>query len=860
MKHFYAGLFLAGTLATMMVSCSGEDNPWNKVEGDGGKIHLSVTSDAEVLRSTRADDTKATIIPGPEEFAITLSRTDGSFTQKWGSLEAFNKETSFQMGEYTIEASFGNMETEGFDNPYFYASQTVNVAPGDERNVNLTATLANCMVSVRYTPEFTALFPQYSAAVRSTGHDYVVFAGNESRPAYMYPSQMALSITLTNSAGKQVTIQPASFTAQARRHYIVTIGVEGAGSQGYATLNVQFEENVVAETVDVSLGDELFDAPEPLIKTQDFPAEGEAMNTFVNLPVNNDPRYEVYAFGGLKEVNLSVSGSGSSYNPPFGQEVQLVNADNLTQSNVSASGLEVFGLFKNVDKMGVVKLKNFIEKLPKGNYVITLRATDALTREAEPVSLNVEISPVNIKIEPVKNPAYMTNTVEVYVSTNCPDIRNKSTFTITNENLDATIKNIENLTASPINDLPASYVYHYKYTLEAPRNLGRDGTPVKLYYGSNADPHDITYISLDYPKFTATADPFANDVKLKIEPEDPAMLNIIMNNIVIMNNGSKILSGKVNILDAKNGILSIEDWKPETNYNNVVCKLTDTSNPTIAEVKQFTTESEAKLTNGDFSQTTQTVNFSDIQVGGQYSVSPVDYTLKSSIVRDTPNGWATLNPLTCYSGSSNKNTWYMVPSAFSEGGTIIIRSVGYNHNGKDIPRSGGAFNTKYYCENSPADADLMKSPGEVFLGSYSYNNGKGDRTDGIPFTSRPLSVKFKYRYKPLDNDNGVVTIKAYDSDGNVIMQRSANLTTKAALGDTQTTVTIPIANYAFGKKAAKLMISFKSSNVDTPSIKIPTGKELNEGQGLGNHTLSANSYKAFAMGSELEIDDVELGY
>ena len=69
----------------------------------------------------------------------------------------------------------------------------------------------------------------------------------------------------------------------------------------------------------------------------------------------------------------------------------------------------------------------------------------------------------------------------------------------------------------------------------------------------------------------------------------------------------------------------------------------------------------------------------------------------------------------------------------------MIRSVGYHHDGTNPAGSGGNFNTKYYCENAPAE--LERSAGELFLGEYSFTGG---RTDGITFTSRPSSLTFDY--------------------------------------------------------------------------------------------------------------------
>lgn len=853
MKQFYAGIFLAGACFSLLSSCSGDDNPWSTTSGDGGAIHLTVNSDGNVLRSTRADDTKATIVPTAEELGISLSRTDGSSSQKWSNIEAFNKESTFPIGEYKIEAIYGDKDTEGFTNPYYYASQIVTVTSGDEKQVNMTATLANSMVSIRYTDEFNAVYPQHSAAARSAGHDYVVFTGDETRPAYMTPSQISLSLTLTNSSGKQVTIQPAGFTAQARRHYIVTIGVNGSEQQGNLTLDVQFEEEVVAETVNVSLGDELFDAPAPVVSPRDFNPD-ETMTSFESFVPAGEPRFEVFAFGGLKNVTMSLNAS-STYNSPFGNEVQLVNATALDQSNVTAAGVEVLGLYRNADKMGIVKLKGLLEKLPVGTHTVTLRATDALTRESEPVSLSVVITPVSIQITPVENIDYMTREAEVYVSTNCPDIRNKSTFTITQDDLNAQIVSVETLSSAPVTGLPESLTYHYKYKLRSPRDLERKDTPVKLYYGSKSDARATALVELDFPQFSIQTDPFACQVKFKIIPEDPSQLELITENLVIIRDGRQVDTSRVIPTDTE-GEIEVLGLNGSTTYSNVEFALSFTSNPRTP-IAAFTTEAEAQVPNGDFSATTESLNYDNIQVGGQYQVWPTSYTISSSIRRSVPNGWATLNDLTCYSGSANKNTWFMVPSTFVNGGTVIIRSVGYNHNGTTPDRSGGAFNTTYYCENSPAESGLSKSIGELFLGTYSYN-GSASRSDGIAFTSRPLSVSFDCKYTSYNNEMGEVSVKVYDAAGSVISEGSLDLPNSASMVKRK----VNLMDYKFGKKAARIAISFRStsSKTRTPAIYIPKGSELSEGLGLGNHTKDPNDYKAYAKGSELEIDNVKLEY
>ncbi len=849
MKHYALNATFLVASACILGGCAGDDNPWQS-STDGGSLRLSLSADGNIAASTRADDTKATIIPAAADFGVSLSRTDGSFNKKWNLLEEFNKEELFPIGEYKIEAFYGDRDVEGFENPWFYASDNVAVTAGDQKNVSLTATLANSMVSIRYTDEFKSNFTSYSAAIRSTGHDYVVFAQNEDRPAYMAPSQIELNLTLTNASGKKVTLQPAGFRAEARRHYIVKIGVNGASSTGNLTLDVQFEEDVVSETVEVPLGDELFEAPAPSVVAKDF-TDGETMSAFESFTPQGNPRYEVYAFGGLKEVVLTLNQS-STYNSPFGSEVQLVGASAIDQANVTASGIEVTGLFRNPDKMGIVALKNFLAKLPIGSHTVTLVAKDVQTRVSEPVTLHVVVSAVDIRIEPVANMEYRGTEGEIYLSTNSPDVRDRVAFKVTVDERDAEILEITDLSSA---EGTATLPYKYKYKVKTPE-LRLESSPLKAYYGSSADPRAETRLVVDFPKYDILVDPFAKKVKLKVVPEDASKLSQITSDIVIISNGRQVDENRVQ-KNLTTGIINVFDLTESTTYSNVEFALSNASNPRTA-IPTFTTESIVDVPNGSFAETHKTLSISNLTVGGGFRVSPVNYNVTSSIDRSEPVDWSSVNAKTCYSGAANINSWFVVPSTFSENGYVVIRSVGYNHNGRTPDRSGGAFSTTYYCTNTPGEAGLDKSIGELFLGSYSYDSNGEHRNDGIDFGSRPLTLTFKYRYTPVNNEVAEAYIKVFNSSGKEISQGILRL--EASSDIKERTVILDI--YDFGEKANTIQLGFKSSasTIRTPSIVIPTGSALNEGGGLRNDNRSANDYKAFAKGSELIIDDVRLGY
>lgn len=844
MNRVSSGLLFCGAMF-LMASCGTEEG--FQPDGPQGKVTLDLTTDGTVKMNTRADDTKVTVLPQPSQFRISFDKHDGTFSQEWVSLTHFNKESSFPIGSYTLTASYGEMDKEGFELPCFEASTDVLVESNVESHVGLTATLSNAMVSIRYTDDFKSQFAAYSSALKSqSSAEYVIFAQDEDRPAYMKPEKISLQLTLTNNQGQQVKVSPYSFTASPQHHYIVTMGIKDSQGMDDVRLDVQITEEVTAEFVDISLGDELFNAPKPVVKPYDFPAS-MSYEDFEGFEAEGEPRMDVLAYGGISKVNLNVISSNKLI---FGESVQLVNADPLTQQQVTSTGLEAEGFFRNPDKAAVIKFKNFIAKLPVGTYTISVDVQDVRTIVCDnPVEFTVTIKPVNVKLSVAKFPEYMGEEMNVTVTSNKPGIKNNIRFEVTDGSGNWTEATI--LTNPTTVKTRADQEYTYNYHLSIPAQE-RSYVKVRAYYGSETDPKDqIQEEGVIFPKYSMQVDAHAKKVYIKVVPEDPSKLGIIMKKL-------KLLRGREEtptVVDEQNGIFLLEGLDASTDYSGWEAYLSYGTNPRT-EVPAFRTETARALENGNFDEdkTTLSMNY-DIQVGGKYRVSPVDYTLTSHIQRYTPNGWATLNDLTCWRGSSNYNSWFMVPSTYWENGKVVIQTVGYSHNGTTPSRSGGAFNTTYYCENAPADADLSKSRGELFLGSYSYD-GTAHRKDGIEWNTRPTTLSFEYTYEPYGAKMGEAYIRVLDADGEDLSGESVIIPS-----GTNEKMTISLPQYPFGKKAATLILGFKSTRTGlSATVKIPTGKELDEGKGLGDHTLAANSYKAVALGSKLTISKVELGY
>ena len=857
MKLLHQCLVL-GAIASLATSCS-QEAPWSGSTGEEGRISLKLKTDLSVTTSTRANDSESPVKPDGERFAIRLENADGSYVKEWENLNKFNDEEGFPKGNYTVTASYGSEDEQGFTNPYYVGAQEITVKAGETTEHSVTATLANSMVSIRYSDSFINYFTSYHASLDAAGLvEPIVFARDESRPCYVKPGEVTVNFSISKGVGQEVTVSPATFTAQPRRHYIVTANVKETETSGIMALSVEFEENVVAETTEIILSDELYTTPAPEIQASGF-SFGDKLDAYESVPLEIKPEFHVIAHGGIKEAKFTVEASNGGQLPAFDSEVDLASADAVIRQLVEQSKLNCHGFFRQpegegaINQMAVVDMKEFIENLNPGEYTFSLSVTDGLGRTAEseiPYILSAKVNQVNFKIEqdesiPTK---FMADNVAVLVYTTYGAA--KSVLNFKTEDADGLLKEASIIKVEDMESADPLYPYCFRYILSCD-NINDTDWRVEAIYPKKSD---ITVdLPVNIPEYNVEVDAFAKRVLIKIIPADIADLEMLVNNArFYWENGSDVVKSTHISRDLESGIVTINGLEPAREYDAIGLSYGSKISAHCTPVR-FTTEAEADVPNGNFSAANQKLSISNLQVGGQYQVA-ITYTLKSSIDRNLPDEWATINDLTCWENSKNKNTWFLVPSTYETEGKVRLLNVGYNHDGTTPAKSGQA--TTYYCTNSPAISGLNKAAGELFLGSYSYD-GTEHRVDGISFTSRPSYIEFDYKYIPINGDKGDVEVKVIDTAGNVIAEGKADLTDS---GQTERHEKIALSGYPYMAKPASIQVRFRSSSADVPPITIPTGSALNEGQILGSHTLDANTYHALATGSVLEIDNVHLGY
>lgn len=894
MKLLHQCLVL-GTVALCAVSCS-QDAPWSSVSGDEGKISLKLATDFSVKTFTRADDTESPVKPDGESFRIKLENSDGSYVKEWESLAKFNDEEGFPKGTYTVTASYGSETEQGFANPHYVGTEQVTVIPDEVSNHSIIATLANSMVSVRYTDGFLKHFSNFSASLRSEGiADLVVFAKSEDRPAYVKPGTVTVNFNISNEDGREITVSPATFEAVPRRHYIVTADVAESEAHGMSVLKVIFDEEVDVEAQEIVLSEALFDTTPPEVTLKGCNS-GDVINTYESVSIEVNPEFHIIAFGGIAEAKFMVETANGGVEPDFSSEVDLANTDEITQQLVEQSGLKCYGLFKKPgvesdgNQMAVINLKDFIEKLKPGEYKFSVEIKDGLGRRWEsetPLSISAKVETINYIIEPDEAfvPKFLDKEVAVLVSTNYAGAKDKFTFMVENE--DGTMHPAPIESTETVQSTDSNYPNKFRFILKTGAIDDMDWDVTVSYPNKN---DQTVKLYPTPPDYKIEYDSFATKVMFKLIPENPDQLNKLVDVVRFYRPDGSAIDSPVITRDVNTGIFTlwgsgkddngnIISLEPGTEYNDVI--LSFGSSPSAhSDVLSFTTEGAPQVPNGDFEDLVETIN-TTINQGGRWTnsntvFSPYYQTTLSMKVSE-PKYWLSSNSLTCNMQAKNLNSWFVIPSVYNTSlkwesnqpeakamgigqskhttvaniysnntdvpsgkNAMVVRNVAWDNNGAtpaDNKQTGNTDFSNYYCSNTPSSI-ANRSKGHLYLGEGA--------SAGITFNGRPEVLKGYYKYLADAQDpdeKGVVAVKILS--GNEVIA-TGTIELKAINEYTEFKVPLTYVSDIFNRKATSLQIDiYSSNNKEDASIKT---------------TNYCNKEECCSRGASLFVDDLKFDY
>ena len=819
----------------LLVSCANED----KQGSSGyGAINVQVSADYKVVPVTRSTAESASTIENPDvsEFALKLVSSDGSFSRAWDSLADFDPATKIPVGAYTMSAFYGDIDTEGFEKPFYLGETPVAVRDRENSSVEINCTLANVKVTVEYSDAFKKYFADYSTTIHSTGGEYIEFSKTETRAAYVKPGKITIQTHLKKQNGIESTFEPAAIpNAAARQHYKIKLDISD-NNAGEAQLNISFDETTETQPIKIDISDEVMVAPAPSFLLSGFESGVPVEAKEFNYPADKNVNISLTAKGGLAGCTLTTS-SRSLESKGWPQEIDLLNMSQEQAETLHRLGLKIKGFSETGSKMGFIDFTELFTHLQiiesNDQHLFSISAKDMHGKVSEsPVSLSVKNLPLTFSLQEPE---------AVFVGSS------SAIVPILYDGTDANLIKFSYLNAEGHKVNCASSVLSSKENLyQIKISVKAANEPVKVEASLSGGLKTTTAsIPVLTPEFSITAEEYdiwAKKATVKLTATDPQYQEAVNRYAVLFANssGQWIQASSTH----KDNIYTISGLFPDTRYQIKGTCNSQQKNVNYHGNCTIHTEAAAGVPNGDFENLAQTINISDMNQGGKWSptVGNPTYQSKCSFNVSEPVGWASVNAKTSNTSATNQMSWFVCPSTynttlswtgtvpgipiFGGGGTdtpdiyknltaqngsnaMVVRNVAWDENGTTPPAHyktrGSAY---YYSENVPSIAN--RSAGKLFLGTYSYSGNSESYNEGAAFSSRPSILKGWYKYTPDNKDGsetGVISVTLLNGK-TVLASGTINLT---AASD-YTEFTVPLVYNVTDKKANLLKIMITSSN------------------------------------------------
>lgn len=753
-----------GAAAALLSAC----NDGLEFTDGTGTISPLVSYDPTVI-TARSNGARAAEISDIEasDLNLTLTAEDGTVSYD-GPIGDFPTDKGFNIGKYTLTATYGDPEDEGFEKPAVYGQAELSVLEGKQTAVELTATPSKAMVSFAFDKTLTDYMTTCAARVHSSGGATLDYASTETRPLYIKPGQATVSVSFTKPNGKEGTLQVNTIDAQAQHHYKVTLTLGGDGA-GAESITVKYDDLLEEEEVIVDISDQMLSTPAPEVTAAGF-TDGQQFTLIEGDPFNESLRFDISARGGIASAVLTTRGA-SFLAAGWPAEIDLTKASAEQQKAMKELGFKDLGIMRNPGTIAAFDLTAVAGYIPAGGtdgepVEFSLTVTDGEGRQSQPLGLKIKVEELVLLLD-AKDVLYDGgSTVDLNLTYNgtAPVAQAVKIQYINDRGLpaDATIAS-----ATPKSRAANEYVVRV--------NVAADARKPLMFKASCASITTETITVESAPTLTATAnDVFATSAWVSLSHPTYICASKTIK-LFASTNGTDFAE--------VSGTQSGAEFHATGLTPNTAYTLRATVDGVRSTTFAITTEAATQITNGNLDQ-------------GWTSTSKGSHNLVG-----TPSPWGSVNELSA-GGSSNATNRYAHPNstesttdAHNGSAAALLRSVAYGFSG----HTAGLHNTNK-C-----------TPGKLFLGTYSDQSG-------IAFSSRPTSMKFYYKYSPLKSgETGYAEIKVLDAAGNVIATGNRGLSESGSYQQ----ITIPLTYNRGAAKAAKIAVMFRSSaeSIDGSYVK-----------------------------------------
>lgn len=834
MKKVYYGLL--SLLCAGLVSCA-KDEAQSSLKG---RIDVRVNTD-QSLSDEMSRATEEVTEPDLNDFALTIVSVDGEVSNSWDSFEKFEP-VFVEVGTYTVTASYGEAESEGFDALSYLGSTNVEVRKDETVEAAVTCTINKAKVSVSYTDDFKEYFSSYSAYVSSSKGNKVTYAADETRGAYFVPGDLGLFLEVTRQGiSQKITLNPKNFTAEVKHEYRLTMDVDAST----ASLKIVFNDNPASEqNVSINISDEALNAAPPVFTPYGFES-GTPLEVLEGETVSDKLEAYLNAPAGLTACELTTT-SEALKAQGWPEKVDLMNLTAEQSQKLMELGLSTRGLGANHDKIALIDFRNVLSHLycvtdGDDTHVFTLKATDALTKVSDLV-LNVTT---------------LNNGFAITLPESVPYGSTTMTADLTLEGNPALVKFFyfylgvdQEFRSENINIQPGTEENKYKVTFTYPEPLVDTENVVKFKAQCGAKTFESTF-KVEDPELTLSlkngdADVWATKVYLQVtaSAKSRASRTISSSTVEIQyKNGEEWEKWPHQSYDAETGLFlltGLGEGATETSgvsyILRAVYKRGGEAVSTSGEIN-VTTEPKAQVGNAGFEEWhTETFNFK----AGLITKKREWYLPWNDGEGDI--WWAVNSKKTMPSSCSSMElgnvydyrvfptvSWSSTYKSGNEGKSIQLATVGVGSDA--FPSEGSIVNTKI--------------AGEIWIGTA---NDNGDHaSEGHAFVSRPSSLSFWYQYESFkDEEKFYMQVVLKAADGTIVASKEIP---NGEEGDPSgNTITLPFTySQDVHKKVSSIYMVFKSSTADPP--------------GCDNKTMEmAGKEQSSRMGSVLRVDDIKLNY
>lgn len=879
-KKLLTGMIAALSLSLGVVSCGDESSSLNSSTGTG-RIKPLVQIDGSLITATGAPESRANddVHVTVTDLKLKLTSDDGSFSQEWETVNDFDESQEFKVGDYTLEAYYGDEnDAEGFSKPHYHGQQTITVKYDNTTEVALSAEMKNSRVKVRYTEAFTSYMTSYYTTLVTPKNNFVRIPSDEVNPVYVIPGEVTLNLTFTTSDGKSSTIEVARFDAKAKTEHVVTLDLAGGDAGADAILKVNFDDTVNLQNIEINLSADITDYPVPEITTEGW-TSGDSFSHIEFSKATEQIKANITAAGTIDKVMLYTT--SPTLNPEgWPEAIDLTEANSAQQTLLTGFGLKARGVWNKPDKMAVIDFTDVFTHLGVGagqeesTHTFKLQVVDTYGQLSAEQEFTVLTSLGHIEI--------IWATAEIGRKSIIAEVEYNGTDNLA----DVTFQKRSGSGSGTWDDLAVTEVtpvvgkentYTVKMTSPTAIEISRALTAT---FGSASSQ---IYFDVTTPEFELIASP--NDVfakraivTVKCADADDAL---VARNLSFTLNGRNWDNYKINGAD-----IELTRLTKNTKYD------IEASSTNHIATASITTEDEEHI---------------DAWKEGNDGVSGFPTSSWANPIKKgdyqylwATDGWATLNELTTStsgSGSGNglntggcsyKATSGTIPangrSTFSfaasenlgtkkhaDGHTVGNAALHNNlqNNGTNaaLIRTVGWGGSNSAVAGSSDDAGFNRcqymTQGELYLGAYD-NGAKY----GIPFGSRPSGVTFAYHYDVVTHGNGdfgtaeLIVYAGNDTIAYGYKKLAESKQNNPDEKDWYTEESISVTYVKGAPKATKVAIIFRSTTpnnvyqesfgTDNPALKA----DKTFWHTPGGMNTSGGEY----VGSELYIDDVSLIY